>query len=169
MEGFLKSCVGHCILAFLIGFGIGLIFLIISKIRSAFTKRDFKTEIKKLKSKIDDLHKIIVDSGVSYSSKLDELKKKNDTMKKTINILDRKPNRKELKTLYLYDKAIHIMYSKVPSFSTIWEDALKDAEKEMGKNESGKKRLFEKIFHPSLFNDSADETDNNQNNNTDSI
>lgn len=164
MGDFLKSCVGHCIFAFLIGLCIGLIFLVMSKIRNAFAKRDFKIEIKTLKSKIDALHKIIVDSGLSYSSKLDELKKNNDTMKKTINILDRKPSRKELKTLYLYDKAIHLMFSKVPGFSTIWEDTLKDAEKEMEKNESGRKRLFEKIFHPSLFSDSTDDKeDNNEN------
>lgn len=163
MEEILKSCVGHCIFSFLIGLCVGLVFLFISKVRNAFVKRNFKIEIKQLKSKIDDLHKIVVDSGISYSSKLDELKKKNDTMKKTINILDRNPNRKELKTLYLYDKAIHLMYSKVPGFSPIWEDALKDAEKELEKNESGKKRLFEKIFHPSLINDSTN--DNNQNSN----
>lgn len=165
MDEFLKSKVGLCIVSFLIGLCVGVIFLFISKIRNAFAKRNFKIEIKNLKSKIDDLNQIIVDSGISYSSQLDELKKKNDTMKKTINILDRKPNRKELKTLYLYDKAIHIMYGKVPGFSPMWEDALKDAEKELEKNESGKKRLFEKIFHPSLVNPPISAKDDNQSDN----
>lgn len=162
MEEFFKSSVGRCIISFLIGFVIGLVLLVISKIRNAFAKRDFKVEIKTLKGKIDALHKIIVDSGSSYSAKLDELKKDNDTMKRNISILDRKASRKELKTLYLYDKAIHLMYSRVPGFSTIWEDTLKDAEKEMEKSEAGKKKLFEKIFHPSLLKGSADKADDNE-------
>ena len=108
MQEFLKSCIGHCILMFLIGLIVGCVFLFISQIRNAFAKRDLKIQIKELKSQISELHKIVVDSGHSYSSQLDELKKKNDTMKNTINILNRKADNNELKTLYLYDKTVHI-------------------------------------------------------------
>ena len=151
MEEILKSCVGHCIFAFLIGLLVGLIFLSISKIRNALAKRELKQQIKELKNQIAELHKIIVDAGVTHSSQVNELKEKNDNMEKTINALNRKPNCNELKTLYLYDKAVHIMYGKVPGFSVMWEDTLKEAQKEMEKIEAGKKKLFEKIFHPSLF------------------
>ncbi|MEE1291476.1 MAG: LapA family protein [Spirochaetota bacterium] len=167
MEEILKSCVGHCIFAFLIGLLVGLIFLSISKIRNALAKRELKQQIKELKNQIAELHKIIVDAGVSHSSQVNELKEKNDNMEKTINALNRKPNRNELKTLYLYDKAVHIMYGKVPGFSVMWEDTLKEAQKEMEKIESGKKKLFEKIFHPSLFSakslvENVDTTDVNE-------
>ena len=128
MEEILKSCVGHCIFAFLIGLLVGLIFLSISKIRNAFAKRNLNKQIKELKNQIVELHKIVVDAGISHSSQLNELK-----------------------TLYLYDKTIHLMFCKVPGFSTIWEDTLKEAQKEMEEIESGKKKLFDKIFHPSLF------------------
>ena len=151
MEEILKSCVGHCIFAFLIGLLVGLIFLSISKIRASFAKRQLRLQIKEQKNQIAELHKIIVTSGISYSSQLEDLKKENVSIKDAIRSLDRKPNRNELKTLYLYDKAVHLMYSKVPGFSTIWEDTLKESKKEMEEIESGKKKLFDKIFHPSLF------------------
>ena len=162
MQEFLKSCIGHCILMFLIGLIVGCVFLFISQIRNAFAKRELKQQIKELKNQIAELHKIVVDSGHSYSSQLDELKKKNDTMKNTINILNRKADNNELKTLYLYDKAVHIMYGKVPGFSVMWEDTLKEAQKEMEKIESGKKQLFEKIFHPSLFGSKSINDETNQ-------
>ena len=151
MEEILKSCVGHCIFAFLIGLLVGLIFLSISKIRNAFAKRNLNKQIKELKNQIVELHKIVVDAGISHSSQLNELKEKNNNMEKAINALNRKPSRNELKTLYLYDKTIHLMFCKVPGFSTIWEDTLKEAQKEMEEIESGKRKLFDKIFHPSLF------------------
>lgn len=162
MQEFLKSCIGHCILMFLIGLIVGCVFLFISQIRNAFAKRDLKIQIKELKSQIAELHKIIVDAGVTHSSQVNELKEKNDNMEKTINALNRKPNRNELKTLYLYDKAVHIMYGKVPGFSVMWEDTLKEAQKEMEKIESGKKKLFEKIFHPSLFGNKSINDETNQ-------
>ena len=54
------------------------------------------------------------------------------------------------------------MYGKVPGFSVMWEDTLKEAQKEMEKIESGKKKLFEKIFHPSLFGNKSINDETNQ-------
>ena len=52
MEEILKSCIGHCIFAFLIGLLVGLIFLSISKIRASFAKRELKLQVKELKNQI---------------------------------------------------------------------------------------------------------------------
>lgn len=89
-------------------------------------------------------------NSASHIKENEELRKKLAAMEATFSTLSQKPKRAELKTLYIYDKAIHLMYARTPGFATAWESVLKEAESEMAKAESGLIPLMKKVFHPSL-------------------
>ncbi len=89
-------------------------------------------------------------NNAQYIRDNEEMRKKLATMEMTMATLSQKPKRAELKTLYVYDKAIHLMYARTPGFATAWESVLKEAEQEIAKAESGLIPLMKKVFHPSL-------------------
>lgn len=125
------------------------------------TKRSKMTkELAKVKEGLNVQISTAAQNSASYLKENDEMRKKLSAMEMTLATLSQKPKRAELKTLYIYDKAIHIMYARTPGFATAWESVLKEAEAEIAKAESGLIPLMKKVFHPSLSarTDSSEET-----------
>ncbi len=81
---------------------------------------------------------------------LEELKKKNENLRVSLAVLKNRPDKSEIRTLYLYDKAIHMMYEKAPGFAPAWESFIKDAEAEMEKTSTGLVAWARRVIHPSL-------------------
>jgi hypothetical protein len=48
-----------------------------------------------------------------------------------------KPGRKEMRLLYLYQRAVEILTEKAPGFAQSWLSALKEGEEEIRKTERG--------------------------------
>lgn len=86
---------------------------------------------------------------------LEELKKKNENLRVSLAVLKNRPDKSELRTLYLYDKAIHMMYEKSPGFASAWESFIKDAEAEMEKTSTGLVAWARRVIHPSLSSGSS--------------
>ncbi|WP_335987071.1 hypothetical protein, partial [Spongiibacter tropicus] len=82
--------------------------------------------------------------------KLEELSKKNENLRISLAALKNRADKSELRTLYLYDKAIHMMYEKSPGFAPAWESVLKEAEGELAKTETGLLAWTRKIIRPAL-------------------
>lgn len=89
-----------------------------------------------------------------HQSALDEnaaLTKRCAHLETSLAALSQRPGKAEMKTLYAYDRALHILYGRTPGFATAWESALAEAQQEMESQDKGLKPLLRKVFHPSLF------------------
>ena len=78
------------------------------------------------------------------------LKQRNENLRISLAALKNRPDKAELRTLYLYDKAIHLMYEKAPGFAPAWESIIKEAEAEMDKTSTGLVAWVRKAIRPSL-------------------
>jgi len=85
---------------------------------------------------------------------LEQLKKQNENMRISLATLKNRPDKSELRTLYLYNKAIHLMYAKAPGFAPAWELIIAEAEIEMEKTSTGLIAWARKVIHPSLIGSS---------------
>ncbi|MCK9224658.1 MAG: hypothetical protein M0R46_06175 [Candidatus Muirbacterium halophilum] len=94
-------------------------------------------EMKKLKEHLGNQLEITAEGTKVWKDTIEKLKKENENLRVSIQSYQQKPERKEIRTLYLYDKAISILIEKAPGFGPMWVKALKEAEEEMAKTESG--------------------------------
>lgn len=142
---------------FVWGLALGLFIALVTWLSQFSRKAELRRQISEVKQQKEDLAKSlntqmsITQRGAEEIQKeLEELKKQNENLRITVSTLQQKPNRAEMRTLYLYDKAIHLMYQRAPGFAASWEEALQEAETEIRESETGIKALVSKVFRPSL-------------------
>lgn len=135
---------------FIQGLALGLAIALVFWLQGIAKNRRLNKEIYRLKEGMNAQISTSAQNNVLYIRENEEMKKKLATMEMTLSTLSQKPKRAELKTLYVYDKAVHLMYARTPGFATAWESVLREAEQEIAKSESGFIPLMKKVFHPSL-------------------
>lgn len=137
----------------LIGLGIGVLLCIIiwiqCKIRANQQIKKYVEENAQLKNHLNTQMNITAKGNEAVQSDLLEKQRKIDNLRSTISSLKEKPGRDKLRVLYVWDKAIHIMFEKHPGFATMWVGVLKEAETEIEKSERGLLPLVKKVFKPS--------------------
>jgi phosphate/sulfate permease len=94
-------------------------------------------EMKKLKEHLANQLEITAEGTKSWKDNIEKLKKENENLRVSIQSYQQKPDRKEIRMLYVYDKAISNLIENAPGFGPMWVKALKEAEVEMSKTESG--------------------------------
>ena len=136
----------------LIGLGIGILLCIIvwiqGRLRSSQKIKAYVEENVQLKSHLNTTMNITAKGNEAVQKELSDKQKIIDNLKSTISSLKEKPGRDKLRVLYVWDKAIHIMFAKHPGFATMWVSVLKEAETEVEKSETGLLPLVKKIFKP---------------------
>jgi len=136
----------------LLGLGAGLLICIIVWLQGRIkTKQKIKAYVEEnvqLKSHLNTQMNISAKGNEAIQNDLNNKMKTIDNLKSTISALKEKPGRDKLRVLYVWDKAIHIMFAKHPGFATMWVSVLKEAETEVEKSESGFLPLVKKIFKP---------------------
>ena len=143
----------------MIGICIGLVIALLVWIRAWFKalaqKSDAAARMDKLNDEIASLQKhlhtqmeISTKGNESIKEDLATQQATNQNLKDTISALKDKPGRAEIRTLHLYSKALSIMNTRAPGFGSAWETALKDAEAEVKKEESGIIGWIKKPFLP---------------------
>lgn len=135
---------------FVLGLGIGLILAIVVWVQGFLKRRSLVREIAKLKQHLHTHMEISAKGNESNKSELETLKKQAENLRITVGTLKAKPGRAELRTLHIYDKAVHLMFEKAPGFAPAWEGILKEAEQDMEETEKGFFPLIRKAFRPSL-------------------
>ena len=137
----------------LIGLGIGVLLCIViwiqGRIRMNMKIKTYVEENVQLKSHLNTQMNISAKGNQAVQNDLNAQRKTIDNLKSTISSLKEKPGRDKLHVLYVYDKAIHIMFEKHPGFATMWAGVLKEAETEIEKAETGFLPLVRKVFKPS--------------------
>ena len=136
----------------LIGLGIGILLCIViwiqCRIRGNQKIKRFVEENEQLKSHLNTQMNITAKGNEAVQKDLLEKQRYIDNLKSTISSLKEKPGRDKLRVLYVWDKAIHIMFEKHPGFATMWAGVLKEAENEIERSETGILPLVKKVFKP---------------------
>ncbi|PIE54651.1 MAG: hypothetical protein CSA35_04575 [Dethiosulfovibrio peptidovorans] len=135
---------------FVQGLILGLVVALFIWIQGMIKNGKITKELMRMKEGLNAQISTSAQNNAQYIRENEEMRKKLASMEMTMATLSQKPKRAELKTLYVYDKAIHLMYARTPGFATAWESVLKEAEQEIAKAESGLIPLMKKVFHPSL-------------------
>ena len=128
----------------------------ISYIKSRFEIRKYKREIKEFQDHLNRQMKITGEGNKNLESELAKLKQDNENLRISVQTLGQKPGRAEIRLLNIYDGALRRMMLKAPGFSSAWEVALQEAEKEYEENEKGFKSIIKKVFGPSISHTSEE-------------
>lgn len=142
-----------------IGFSLGLVVALyvwlraIGKLRTerseaAARQDELRAQTETLKAHLHTQMEITAKGNESLKDELIASQKTNQNLSQTIGALKQKPGRVEIRTLHLYEKAIRVMNARAPGFSSAWESAIKEAEEEIKKEESG---LLGWIRKPFMF------------------
>jgi len=119
---------------------------ILTYIKSLWTLRKHKKELANYKDHLDRQMKITDAGNTKLVQELEQVKKENENLRISVQTLNQKPGRAELRLLNIYDAALRKMMSQAPGFSTAWENSLQEAEREYEANESGLKSIVSKVF-----------------------
>ncbi len=122
---------------FAIGLYIGILLTIIIFIREKVMQKRLKNEIKDLKRHIQIKLEIEAENNERRKREIEELKKQNENLRITLQKYIEKPDRKELRQLNIYQRAVEILTVKAPGFAQSWQSAVSEAEEEVKKSESG--------------------------------
>jgi len=137
---------------FTIGLGIGLVVAVIVYFRGIMQRRSVVKGNQTLREHLQTQMEINAKGNESMRKELEDIRKQNENLRISNANLKHKASRAELRTLVLYDKAIHLMYARAPGFAPAWESVLKEAEAEMEQTETGVLPFIRKVFRPSLAN-----------------
>jgi len=124
---------------------------ILSSIKSFFTVRKYKKELKEYQEHLNRQMKIVDDGNKSRENELATLKMENENLRISVKTLGQKPGRAELRLLNIYDAALRKMMHQAPGFSSAWEASLQEAEKEYEESERGFTSIIKKVFVPSIM------------------
>lgn len=156
MEDALKNLFSQpIVIGICIGLVIALLVWIRAGIKALAQKSDAAARRDKLKNEIASLQKHLHTQMEINTMGNEALKQELATQQETsqnltqaVSALKDKPSRAEIRTLHLYTKALSIMNTRAPGFGSAWESALKDAEAEVKKEESGIIGWIKKPFLP---------------------
>ncbi len=142
------------IVSILVGIAIGWVAFFI---KHFFEVRKYKKEIEEYKGHLNRQMKITQEGNKALIDDMEKLKKENENLRITVKTLGQKPGRSELRLLNVYDSALRKMMLKAPGFSSAWEMALQEAEREYEENEKGLRTVIKKVFGPSISHKNSDE------------
>lgn len=132
------------------GLALGLIFAIWAWMGGWGKRHALTKEVATLKEHLQTQMTITAKGQQSALQEIEQLKKQNENMRVTLAELKNRPDKAELQKLYVYDRAVHLMYEKAPGFSAAWESIMKEAQAEMDRTSTGLTAWVRRIIHPSL-------------------
>lgn len=138
------------------GLAIGIVFCAIIYLRGLLRRRELSKEVDRLRTHLHT--KLEIDSAENERRKTDltRLKQERDNLRITVQSLNQKPGRKEIRQFYIYQTALDIMFEKAPGFAPAWQVTLKEAENLFEKSESGVMPLLKRLM-PSSADKAAEE------------
>ncbi len=122
---------------FFLGLYLGIIGCIVLFVRMQMRIHELKKELKKLKEHLHTKLEIDAEATEDRKSKFNKLKEENENLRVSLQTVNNKPGRKEVRQFHIYQKALDIMFEKAPGFAPAWQNALKEGELEMKNIDKG--------------------------------
>ena len=134
---------------FTLGLFLGLAFCLIFSISLTFKIWALRREKADLKKTLHTKMEIEAEGNIQRQRELESLKKQNENLRITAQSLRDKPGRKEMELLHVYDKALQLMFVRVPGFAQAWHTILPEAERLVSKYHRGILPLLKRVVNPS--------------------
>ena len=138
------------------GLALGLVFCIIIYIRGFIRRNELNREVNRLRSHLHTKLEIDSTENERRKAELERLKQERDNLRITVQSLNQKPGRKEIRQYFVYQTALDIMFEKAPGFAPAWQITLKEAEGLFEKSEKGVVPLLKRLM-PSTPDKQAEE------------
>lgn len=119
------------------GLGLGLLVAALVLVIGWWQRRELRSEIRRLREHLNTQMEITHEGHTERRRQLDQLRNENENLRVSVKAWQQKPSRHELRSLQVYDIAVHRLLETTPGFSLAWEAALKEAEARMGQSERG--------------------------------
>ncbi|MBW6458727.1 MAG: hypothetical protein K0B52_06155 [FCB group bacterium] len=136
----------------LIGLAMGLLLCLVvwiqARIKTKMQIKRYVEDNEQLKNHLNTQMHISAKGNEAVQQEMNDQRKTIENLRSTVGVLKEKPGRDKLHVLYVYDKAIHLMFEKHPGFATMWAGVLKEAEAEIERTESGFLPMIKKVFKP---------------------
>ncbi|MCB2217515.1 hypothetical protein [Desulfofustis glycolicus] len=128
------------------GLALGLLLCIVIYIRGFLRRMELSKEVDRLRAHLHT--KLEIDSAENERRKaeLERLKQERDNLRITVQSLNQKPGRKEIRQYFIYQTALDIMFEKAPGFAPAWQITLKEAESLFEKSEKGVVPLLKRLM-----------------------
>ncbi|MBU4326411.1 MAG: hypothetical protein KKB91_01535 [Proteobacteria bacterium] len=141
---------------FVQGLLLGLFFCCVVYVRGWMRRREFSREINRLKSHLHTKMEIDSADNEKRKQELITLRQERDNLRITVQSLNQKPGRKEIRQYYIYQTALDIMFEKAPGFAPAWQITLKEADRLFEKSEQGVVPLLKRLM-PTSTNKQVEE------------
>lgn len=138
------------------GLALGILFCIIIYIRGFIRRNELSKEVNRLRSHLHTKLEIDSSENERRKTELERLKQERDNLRITVQSLNQKPGRKEIRQYFIYQTALDIMFEKAPGFAPAWQITLKEAEELFEKSEKGVVPLLKRLM-PSTPDKQAEE------------
>ncbi len=128
------------------GLALGVVICIVVYVRGFLRRRELAKEIERLRNHLHT--KLEIDSADNERRKneLTALRQERDNLRITVQSLNQKPGRKEIRQYFIYQTALDIMFEKAPGFAPAWQITLKEAEGLFEKSERGVVPLLKRLM-----------------------
>jgi dynactin complex subunit len=128
------------------GLALGIIFCIFLYLRGFLRRRELTKEINRLRTHLHTKLEIDATENERRKAELEKLKQERDNLQITVQALNHKPGRKEIRQYFIYQTALDIMFEKAPGFAPAWQITLKEAENLFEKSERGVVPLLKRLM-----------------------
>ncbi len=119
------------------GLAIGLFFCLVIYVRGFLRRREITAEVIRLRTHLHTKLEIDSKENERRKQEIEILKQERDNLRITVQSLNQKPGRKEIRQYYIYQTTLDMMFEKAPGFAPAWQITLKEAESLFEKSERG--------------------------------
>jgi len=128
------------------GLALGILFCVIIYIRGFLRRRELSLEVSRLRNHLHTKLEIDSTENERRKNEIDTLKQERDNLRITVQSLNQKPGRKEIRQYYIYQTALDMMFEKAPGFAPAWQITLKEAERVFDDSEKGVVPLLKRLM-----------------------
>ena len=123
--------------AFAFGLGVGLLSTVWTWAKAWLQKRELRAEVQRLRDHVHSHIELSHEGVHRKKEELERLRLENENLRVTVKAWQQKPDRRELRTLHVYDHAARQLMKSAPGFASHWEAALQEAEVRIAQEDQG--------------------------------
>jgi thymidylate synthase len=128
------------------GLGLGLLAAAWVAFNAWQRRRALEAEVLKLRAHLQVHLEITHEGSQQLKEDLSQLKQENENLRITLKAWQQKPDRRELRALEVYERAVRQLQGTAPGFAVYWESALQEAEHTVQQIDRGVLAFARRLF-----------------------